>query len=304
MNFLDYIYLIRRNLLSVTMVTILVMAATMTLVKMKNNSAFQSTVFITIGNSLKTSGALSPYENVEAADHFSETVQGWFKNPDFQQRIQRTTKTDISARKQEKQNIVISFAADSEETSAKINGDIKSELEKEIDSYNLKTGSTFQLAAYSLNVEEKPLSYLIFMVISLLGGLTLSSFAVYLLEYFTGKTSSISQIQAMTGKNPVDIIHKFNKNELSFIRAIVKKNAKKNIQFITTNESSKKTSHILEQKFGGNSVHVISFPQESEKISENAHHLVVCELGRTTTDDLQKIKAFLPTAFDIIIVVS
>lgn len=304
MNFLDYIYLIRRNLVSVALITLLVMGVTMTLVKMKNNNAFQSTAFITVGNSLKTFGTLSPYENVQAADHFSETVQGWFKNPDFQQRIQKTAKTDISARKQEKQNVVISFSADSEETSKKINEDIKSELEKEIDSYNLKTGSTFQLAAYSLNIEEKPLSYLIFMIVSLLGGITLSSFAVYFLEYFTRKTSSISQIQAVTGKPPIDIIHGLNKNDLTFIRAIVKKNEKKNVQFITMSGGSKKAHDLFQQKIGGNNVHIVNFPEHAEKISENAHHVVVCELGRTTTDDLGKIMALLNPTFDIIIVVS
>lgn len=140
----------------------------MVLVRYKNSTPFQSTIFITIGNSQKVTGnQTSQYENVQSSDSFSETVQGWFKKiPEFSKRIQSVPGTGIEFVETEKQNIMISFSTNTPDEAKNISTTIKNELQKEIESYNLKTNSDFQIAIFSLNTDEKPLSIALFLIIS------------------------------------------------------------------------------------------------------------------------------------------
>jgi hypothetical protein len=305
MNLIDYINLLRRNVLNVLLITMLVTMATIGLVMLKNRTPYQTTIFVSIGSIQKnTQGETPVYDNVQAADHFSETVQGWFKNPEFGNRINLKGSTEVSARKQEKQNLLITFSSENNELAKKMDITIKKELENEIETYNTKTNSLFQIAIYTVNTEEKPLSIALFLIISLIGGIVLSSFAIYGYEYLFQKISSPAQARELLQKQPIDQLHnlRIKGDQLNFLRAYLSKTENKTIQIIETGVKTKKLAELLMKNKNNKTIECINFPLESEKISEKAHTVVVCTLGKTTTEDILKLQRLIKNDFDFVIV--
>ncbi len=305
MTFLDYLNLIRRNTLSVLLITLLTIGTTAGLVLYKNRSPFQSTIFVSIGNVQRSlQGNDSSFENVQAADHFSEAVQGWFKNPEFQKRIRIDGSSEISARKQEKQNLLLSYTSENDDLAKKTGEKAREELQKEIETYNANTASEFKTAIYSLNVEEKPLSLPLFLIIGLFGGAILSSFAVYGYEYLFQKISSASQAEILAEKNMTEAIPsmKTGEQKLRFLATHLDRIESKNIQIIGAGVKTDVLGENLEKILKGKTVNNVNFPQESELISENDPHLVVCALGKTTTGDIRKLRSLLSNTFDLLIV--
>lgn len=191
MSFLEYLGLVKRHWLATIILTALVCGSSIFLVQWKNAKPFETTIFLTIGNVWEsgTGNAAGPAENAQAADQFSETVQGWFKNPQFLDKIKKSSgvTSDIGSRKQEKQNVIVTFPSGSVQEAQKVASNMQTILENEINGYDLKTNSKFTAAIFEVNTEEKPLSLLLFALIGLAGGILVSSFALYGYEYLFEK---------------------------------------------------------------------------------------------------------------------
>jgi len=135
-----------------------------------NKTSFGTTVFLSIG--AKQSVTQSPFETVQAADHFSELVQGWFKNPALLNKIedQSGSKPDLSARKQEKQNLVITYKTATEDQAKKVSQSMEQVLKAEITNYNLQNSSEFTLTSFSATTKESPIPLILFVLAGLIGG--------------------------------------------------------------------------------------------------------------------------------------
>lgn len=167
-------------------ITIITMLGTVAFRASAGNEQYTGTTFFTIGveeNDPSNSTFSSIYENVQAADHFSESVQGWFKNPSLLKTIEAKTgkKIDIGAKKQEKQNIVITYSDTKKDNLEKTDKIIKEQLQKSIEEYNTATGTHFHLALYNTVIEESTKSYTLYVVIGAIVGIFLgySLMAVY-----------------------------------------------------------------------------------------------------------------------------
>lgn len=305
MSFLEYIGLLRRHLLSTLALSILVIAATMSLVAWKNSSPYETTVFISIGNNQNMAlDQESAYENVQAADHFSETVQGWFKNPKFQERIKMRSSSEMNARKQEKQNLVVTFSTE-QDTEGQLGSEkLRNELEKEIADYNSGTNSDFQIAVYTFDTKHKPLSFPLFLIISIIGGIMLASFSLYGYEYLFEKVTTPAQAAEIFGRQPIDKLPSLSpkKKNASFLSAHLNRVEGKNIQIIGAGVDAGKFTKSLERLGHGKSFHAVNFPEESDKIAPNGRQLIVCVLGKTSLDDLRKLKTLVSASFDLLIV--
>jgi len=173
--FLKLILKYWKQIIGITIVTLL---ATIGFRASMGSEQYTGTTFITIGvaegNTLAQSDS-SIYENVEAADHFSESIQGWFKNPSLLKSIEDQTgkKIDINAKKQEKQNIVITYSDTKKANLENTDKIIKDQLEKDIDQYNTSTGTHFRLALYNTTIEESTKSYALYIALGLMMGLFL-----------------------------------------------------------------------------------------------------------------------------------
>ncbi len=137
-----------------------------------NKTSFSNTIFLTIGAKQESDQKISPYETLQAADHFAEAVQGWFKNPALIEKIREQSGIDVDfgARKQEKQNLVITFKAVNAEDFKKIAAAAKSVLLSEIATYNLQTGSEFSIPNYAVSSKESSLPIILFALGGLIAG--------------------------------------------------------------------------------------------------------------------------------------
>lgn len=172
-----------KQILVITLLTLLAAVAFRT---SAGNEQFTGTTFLTIGveeTDANTATTSSIYENVQAADHFSESVQGWFKNPSLLKTIEEKTgkRIEINAKKQEKQNVVITYSDTKKESLEKADKIIKEQLQKNIEEYNSATGTRFHLALYNTVIEESTKSYVLYVTLGLIVGLFLgfSLMAVY-----------------------------------------------------------------------------------------------------------------------------
>jgi capsular polysaccharide biosynthesis protein len=136
---------------------------------------WDGTTFINIGakQNFQAQNGNSLLENVQASDAFSESVQGWFKNPSFINGVKELsgTSVDFSARKQEKQNIVVAFKASSEAEIKKISQVLEENLRIEIGKYNLATGADFQITLFDTTTSESKNHLAIFITLGLVLGL-------------------------------------------------------------------------------------------------------------------------------------
>ena len=127
----------------------------------------QSQTFITVGID-NTEQNLT--NNFEAADMFTETIQGWFKNTQFLAEINGSNKTTINAKKQEKQNLIISFQlTDGTDSETKtIQESVINTLKKNVENYNIETNSKVRLTLISSNITTGKKSYLPYTIIGII----------------------------------------------------------------------------------------------------------------------------------------
>lgn len=167
-------------------ITVITLLGTVAFRASAGNEQYTGTTFITIGveeNDVPNATNSSIYENVQAADHFSESVQGWFKNPSLIKTIEEKTgkKIEMNAKKQEKQNVVITYSDTKKDNLVKADKIIKEQLQRSIEEYNSATGTHFHLALYNTTIEESTKSYVLYIALGIFVGLFLgiSLMAVY-----------------------------------------------------------------------------------------------------------------------------
>lgn len=155
---------------------------------------YNSTLFFTVAGE---KGSISLYEDTRGADLFSETVQGWTKNPGLIEEIGKQTNInfDISGRVQESQNVVVDLSADSKEAIVKVSETTLKVLQDKVTEFNNETGNSFVLAIPTIKyvISEPTLgkNEIIFFVIGLLIGILLA----FVYEYLADKASFEHQIE-------------------------------------------------------------------------------------------------------------
>lgn len=188
MSFRDYIKLVKRNIGKIVIIMVMTMILGFGFSALRNKTPFSTTILLSIGvkDTSNTASNSSTYEDVQAADQFTETVHGWFKNPQFLAAL-TNEKTyvpeNFSVRKQEKQNLVVTYDSYNEESSAQTSTMIKNFIEGQLTTYNQKTNSHFELAIYAAATEAKKSLLLILMMLGLVGGFILGSIISYCYEY-------------------------------------------------------------------------------------------------------------------------
>lgn len=217
---------------------------------------YRSTLFFTVAGENK---GISLYEDTRGADLFSETVQGWTKNPGLVAEIGDKTgeKFGISGRVQESQNVVVELSADSEEGIKKVSEETLNVLKTKVNEFNKETNHTFTLAipTTEYTTEEPGLgkNELIFLLIGLIIGL---GFA-FLYEYMTDKASFEHQVEEMLGEKIVG--------------------------------KGKEMLNFLKEKLASHEILDLSSNQ-NEKIGGKENLIILVELGKTKLKDLKHTK--------------
>lgn len=145
-------------------------------------TSYDTTVFMNVG--AKTAEGVSPLDTVQSADSFTETIQGWFKNPYINSRIAEESGfvTSLNARKQEKQNIVVTFKTQTEEQARKISQSMEKQIKDEITKYNTETGSGFVITDFTGSTEQNNVNIFFFVLLGFAGGVVLAYILLLLLD--------------------------------------------------------------------------------------------------------------------------
>ena len=153
-----------------------------------NKTAYNNTIFINIGSGQATGfdSSASPYETVQAADSFSETVQGWFKNPVLVDQIRTRSEynVDFSVRKQEKQNLVVTFRTETPGQGKKVALVTEEAIRSEIGKYNRDTGGDFRMPVSDIYAKEGTIHLAVFALLGTILGFILGYFLCSLHEKF------------------------------------------------------------------------------------------------------------------------
>lgn len=189
MNITSIIRLYKKRWIAILIVTFIGTAAALGIALTRDPSTHEATLFLSIGTKQINSSS-STFDDVQAADRFTETLQGWFKNPDLIKRIEEKTgeSVSLSARKQEKQNLIVTLPAMSEEMADTIANITIQELKQDIQQYNASTGSQYTLALASVTIEEQKAKTLIFGLIGFVFGIVFALGLVHAWEFIRKAT--------------------------------------------------------------------------------------------------------------------
>jgi len=182
MNVIQHIKLYKKHWKAIFGIIIITMISSALFAMTKDKVQYNSTLFLTIGN--QQAQESTGYEELQAADQLTETLQGWFRNPAFIKEIEEKSKipANLSARKQEKQNLLITFTSKNEENAKKVAKTTISQIEKKLDQYNEAMHSSFKVALSSTITEKKETKVIIYIIIGLILGSILAIGSTYLYE--------------------------------------------------------------------------------------------------------------------------
>ncbi len=189
----NYIGFLFRNWKSILIVTILVAISAGVFGVIKNKTVYQATVFINIGAKQNNQNT-SLLEAVQAADQFTETIQGWFKDPSFLSKISNDP-TGISARKQEKQNLIVEYEKNTREEATNLSSEIKHALQEQLENYNAQTQNGFTLGVFSTTVTTKNYPLGLVILLGIIGGFVAGQVLFYVFEYLSFVSRKIKQGQ-------------------------------------------------------------------------------------------------------------
>lgn len=187
MTLRQHLNLYRRSAILIVVTALILATAFYAWGAQKYTTGYNATLFVTIAvqHSDTLQNATTSYDETQAADNFTETAQGWFKNPAFLKKIDESShaRVEIAARRQEKQNLLITFTASDEQTLQTIGSRIEAALRSEIEFYNQNTNSNFVIALYSLDIQRAADKTALLLAISLIFGLTAGFALAYTKEY-------------------------------------------------------------------------------------------------------------------------
>lgn len=302
MNIALHLQLWKRYLGKIIVITFLVALSVTFFGIKKAGPSVQTTLFINIAAQHEAGNPDgSAYEAVEAADHFTEAVQGWMLNPGLIQRINENSgeTVNISARKQEKQNLILTFSSLNTESAEKIAGAVQEELTKDITAYNQAAQSAFNIAVFDSRHEESSVRQIFFPILGIILGLFLGILLAYLFEILNNLAMFPSQIEEVTQKKTRAVS---KKNSGAYMEALAQKEGLKDVTLVQVgkNLSAEKVTKALKEV---GEVTMASWPGSTEKnnaIENKTTTILLTELGKTPLNNLEEAVTLMPEDFVLV----
>lgn len=317
MDFKSHLKLIARHIPSIAIALAIALFLAFTTGGSLLTTGYNATIFTTfsVKKDFFPTQISTSYDDVRAADHFTETVRGWFKNPSFMDKINKSfSKTDkstadshlsIRAERQEKQNLIINYFVSQEKSVKPASSAITTNLISAIDRYNQTSTATFQLASHDTHYSKSASRFNFLLIFALLAGLCAGIAISYLIEYFAGKTMNASQASNILEKQPDELIYAqpFKKKSPDYLKALLSESGTKKQTIVFTWSKTSSLQKDLTVDFSPKSTDFIEFTQNPSKMSKHQNHplIVFVKLGKTRLDDLFRIKALLPEKYFLVI---
>jgi len=292
MDLKQYLSIPVRRYKTILVVIILFVVAFLYSASYKGES-YPVTMFYTISfddSQETTDFKYSSFYAIQSGLEFTRTVSGWFEDPAFESQVFEKAKIDkdeeinllkkllgfFSAKRVERQNIQVSFSSTADQRSHDLAGALTGVLENRLDKYNQSSNTKYKIALTSKWVELKEVPYFLIVVLALFMGFFGGVIFVYLYEYFMGKVSTINEAENIFKKESIEFCKKSEWPSDYLLKVFEKHKAK---TIITVNFNLKKKSFK----------EVLVFPEDTKKIDESKKVFVVCKLGLSKIQDLEKI---------------
>lgn len=311
MNLTDHYNLLKRNFLGIFLITITTLFLTAGFGIKQGQPGGNATLFMSIGAG---QGAFKIEENdvkygISAAGQFAETVHGWLKNPAIIESVEGKAGHGVAlnAYKQEKQNIVVTYPAGSQEDSQKVANAVEAEIANKIRQYNNETGSDFKLALFTAHYSPAGSKMHIFVILGLLSGLLLGIGLAYLYEYLFDRVSYVYQVEGLLNRKSHDVISPsdLKNNSLPYLTTLVynlpnKYNILAGVNFTPEDLEKSLAHHDLKSEY-----EILEFPKSVGRVAQlTKENLVVAvKLGKTRKSELSKIKNYLPNNYILAVLI-
>jgi len=311
MEIISHLNLLKRHTAKLIIIILIAITAGTTIGLNKKSQSYLNTTFINIG--AQTNDQI--LDSVEASDKFTETIQGWFRNPKITNKINQEIKTNcktcneninISASKQEKQNLILTFKSTTETNAEKEEQAIKTILQNEINQYNKSTNSTFKLTIFETTTTKASNKLYLYIIISFIVGIIIAIIAVYLFEGYFGLISHKWQIEKILKRKTDDTIknNQVENQNISYILALLKKEDHKKIIITGIGFLPEKLEKNLMEGLPKKEIETIIFPENAITLSSNENKNIVIAIkpGTSKLEDLKKLKKLLPKNYISIII--
>ena len=177
-----------------------------------NKTTYKGLLFVTIGideSKIRNAGDFDYYGITEGADNFTETVMGWFRSPTLSNAIM--TNAELSGKealisgfgvyKQEVQNIIVDFEANSGTAAEKIQTATMSTMEEKLSTYNRNNSAGFTFTIDKNNIETITRLGKNTIALGGIGALLLAFALCYLWELLRGRVHDRAHALSLLSTN-------------------------------------------------------------------------------------------------------
>jgi|GEM_PF-5414104 len=188
MTTLQYLKFAQRNLFTIICCTILSSAAGFIYSNSLNTNLFDNQLFVSISIQDKQK-ATNAYENLQAADQITESIQGWLKDPSLQQQLHQQTNLNFpfSGKRQEKNNLLINFTSSDQASASIFSEALIKTLKQRVTEYSQNSDLTILLNPQTLFTSKKSNPQAVYLIIATLLGLLLGLIFSWLYEEISKK---------------------------------------------------------------------------------------------------------------------
>lgn len=294
MTFAEYLKLGIRNSIYILFITLFCVIAGFSASNFIDTEKFDNSLFFTV--SIKDKGDFSDaYSNLQASDQFTESLQGWFKDQSLLQNIYESSKLGfpIKAKKQDKNNLIISYSSDTQENGKIFKEAINSEISKKISAYNSNSDIRVFITSSDLFVNKQESKSMFYLIVSTIIGIIFGYVFSFLFETNSYKLTSYKAfIKSLKPENSfVFSNYKKLKLEHHFLTTYLNnkyKNSK--LQLLDLTHKSKIGLEILSKHGSFEAIKSFDIPSEISEVKSNVPVIVIAELGKTSTKTLKQIK--------------
>jgi capsular polysaccharide biosynthesis protein len=269
--------------------------------------AYDNTVLYAVGLENPQS-ATDSLENLQAADLFTESIQGWFRDPAFLKQISTSAQGQafpIKSKKQEKNNLLITFSSDSQENAINYASAITLAMETRLQQYNNISGLNIAILPGGVDSVPGRSQLAIVLLVALLCGLLFGFLCTYLLEKLFNSVQSVNQVREHFPDTEIfnyESRNRLKKNSgylLKFLETHLPPGQFQLLNFTTVHGS------LLENIFRHLKHHQISplqLPKQIEQVSTSQPSILLLQFGKTSHFELEQFsKLGIPVKAVVII---
>lgn len=306
MSTIDLIRLVKRNFLFIVLASLIGLTAGYGVTKLRPIASLENSLFYSFSVNAKNASQNNSYENLQAADQITESIQGWIKDPAFQDTINRQANLNIpiKAKKQEKNNLIISFDSHDSSQSDSYQKAIDQELRNRLNKYSQTSSFEITIGGQSFYQDSKfNLSILIILaglIIAKLLGILFS----YLFEKYTNKLvteDELSKIIEHKGLFYFGSLNQFKRHHAVLAAYLDRKYHQQKIQLINLTRKPKVGLETLSSMTGEVEMKCYEFPKQIKEIKAESPAIILVQLGESSAVHIKQLNLFNLEKHEVIV---